>query len=399
MTSVRSAALISLHTSPLHQPGSGDAGGMNVYLAHVARELAALGVAVDIFTRADAQTGPGVTELAPGARVVSLDVAPGASKTELSAHAGEFAEAVLAQGFGPYGVVHAHYWLSGLAGERLAEAWSAPLIHTMHTLALAKERGNGSGEPSEPDGRASAERGLIERAARLIVNTRAEARDVEELYGADPARVDIVAPGVDLGVFTPEGRREARARHGIAEDEFHVLFAGRIQRLKGPQVLVEAMSRIPESAPIRLSIVGAASGAGELDLAGRIAELGLEDRVSLHAPVEARRLADWYRAADVVAMPSYAESFGLVALEAQACGTPVIAAEVGGLPQSVSDGRTGLLLPDHDPERWADAIVRIAADGALREQLTHAAPIHARAFGWQRTAMFTLQSYRVAAGL
>lgn len=399
MTSVRSAALVSLHTSPLHQPGSGDAGGMNVYLAHVARELAALGVAVDIFTRADAQNAPGITELAPGARVVSLDVAPGVPKEELPGHADEFAEAVLAQGFGPYDVVHAHYWISGLAGERLAEAWNAPLLHTMHTLALAKERGRGSGEPSEPNGRAGAERGLIERAARLIVNTRAEARDVEELYGADPARVDIVAPGVDLGVFTPEGRSEARARLGVAEDVFHVLFAGRVQRLKGPQVLVEAMSLIPASAPIRLTVVGAASGTGELDLAARIRELGLEERVSLHQPVEASRLAEWYRAADAVAMPSYAESFGLVALEAQACGTPVLAAEVGGLPQSVSDGRTGLLLPDHEPETWADAIVRLAADGALREQLTHAAPIHARAFGWQRTAMFTLQSYRVAAGL
>jgi D-inositol-3-phosphate glycosyltransferase len=382
-----------MHTSPLHQPGSGDAGGMNVYIVNTARELARLGVSVDIFTRSDTVEQAGVVDLFPGVRVVSLPLAMGVAKNGLPAHAEEFAAAILDE-YGPYDVVHGHYWISGLAGRILADAWSAPLILTMHTLALVKDRGRTPGERPEPSERAGAERRLLDSADRIIVNTRSEQTDLMALYGVSPEAIDVISPGVDLETFSLDGPAAQRAH--VPEGAFHVLFAGRIQRLKGPQVLVEAIARIPQSVPVHLSLVGAQSGVTELDLPALIEELGLQSRVTIHPPVTAPELAEWYRSADAVAMPSYAESFGLVALEAQACGTPVLAADVGGLPQAVSDGRTGLLISSHSPDHWAEAMMRLAQNPGLRRSMSYAAPIHARAFGWQRTAMFTVQSYRLA---
>lgn len=400
MASVTSAALISMHTSPLVQPGSGDAGGMNVYIAHTAREMAALGLSVDVFTRAAPGEPLHIENPWPGVRVVSLPVAQDHSKNELPAFAEDFAAAILAEGFGPYSVVHAHYWISGLAGRTLAEAWRAPLILTFHTLALAKAKDTSSGEPAEISERSVAERDLVAAASRIIVNTASELEDVVALYGGEVGRVDVIPPGVDLSVFTPEGRREDRQGHGIAEEDFHLLFVGRIQRLKGPQVLLHALAQLPEHPEsgrrVRLTIIGDRSGEGELDLAGLVEDLGLESRVRLHPPVCAEELAGWYRSADAVAMPSYAESFGLVALEAQACGTPVIAADVGGLSHAVSDGRTGILVHSHETQEWAGVIEHLRSSPELQRTLRHAAPIHARSFGWQRTAMFTVQSYRLA---
>ncbi len=396
MVRVKTVAVVSMHTSPLHQPGSGDAGGMNVYIANTAREMARLGLSVDIFTRSDAPGERSVVSPAPGVRVIALPVAVGVEKAGLPAWTPPFAEAILAD-YGPYDAVHAHYWISGLVGQTLSAAWSAPLIHTMHTLALVKDRGRAPGDSAEPAERSEAERQLIATADRMIVNTPSEAEDLIALYGADGTAVDVISPGADLETFSPaETHPQPDLRAHVAEGAFHLLFAGRIQRLKGPQVLIEALALIPSEIPVHLSLVGAQSGSSELDLPALIRECGVEDRVSFHPPVAPPELARWYRAADAVAMPSFSESFGLVALEAQACGTPVLAADVGGLPQAVSDGRTGLLLTSHDPADWATAIRRLAENPALRQELAYAAPIHARAFGWQRTAMFTVQSYRLA---
>ncbi|MFC4806475.1 glycosyltransferase [Falsarthrobacter nasiphocae] len=390
-----SVALISMHTSPLHQPGAGDAGGMNVYVRALALELGRLGVRADVFTRADPGAPGGVTQIGPGARVISLDVAVGVAKDDLPPHAPSFAERLLAEGHGPYDVVHAHYWLSGMVGEILSEAWSAPLVHTMHTLALAKDRARIGGRGETP-GRAAMETRLLSEADAVIVNTDAEREDVARLYGADPARVVVVPPGVDLGVFSPDGPTADRAGLGIKDTDFLVLFAGRLQRLKGPQVLVEALAAMTGAASPRLVILGAQSGEGAEGLEDLARELWIEERVDFLPPVPAEELAAWFRAADVVGVPSYAESFGLVALEAQACGTPVVAANVGGLPHAVADGETGVLVSGHRPADWAAALERLALNDYVRERLADGAAQRAQEFGWAHTAELTLTAYRRA---
>jgi D-inositol-3-phosphate glycosyltransferase len=402
---VRRVAMLSLHTSPLEQPGAGDAGGMNVYVRSLALELASMGIEVDIYTRASA---PGQTEtetMAPGVRVIHVPAGPPGKipKEQLPALMSAFADAlnrvrsVLAEEH--YDVIHSHYWVSGAAGLLIAGEWKVPLVHTMHTMAKVKNLRLESGERPEPAQRIDGEQRIVDRATRLIANTRTEADELVELYGAQPEAIDVVAPGVDLDVFTPQSREESRASLGFAPDDFHVVFAGRLQRLKGPHILVEAAAELKTrrpDIPLRVSILGSPSGAGDFDLGRIVADLDLADAVSTYSPVAADELAGWFRAADVVAMPSFSESFGLVALEAQACGTPVVAANVGGLPDAVSDGRTGVLIDGHAPRRWSEALESLYDDAERRTGMGRSAALHARAFGWKRTAVLTTQSYRRA---
>ena len=404
MPQVNRVAMLSLHTSPLEQPGSGDAGGMNVYVRSVAVEMAKMGVEVDIFTRACAPDQPSAVELAPGVTVHHVTAGPRRKvpKEMLPRLAGELAEGVARSVLrGPrYDVLHSHYWVSGVAGISLARHWDVPLVHTMHTMARVKNLRLQPGEMPEPQVRIQGEQDIVDSAARLIANTTTEAEELAAWYGADPQVIDVVAPGVDLDVFSPAGRLEARARHIIRRGEFHVVFAGRIQRMKGPQVLVEAAARLRESRPdipLRVSILGAPSGSEVLDLEAAICALGLQGTVQLHPPVAAKGLAGWFRSADVVAVPSFSESFGLVALEAQACGTPVLAADVGGLPKAVSSGQTGVLVQGHDPSRWAAELETLYDHRSWRGELGRGAAAHARSFGWRRTASHTLQSYLHAA--
>jgi len=298
-----------------------------------------------------------------------------------------------------YDVIHSHYWVSGAAGLMIAGEWKVPLIHTMHTMARVKNLNLGAGQRPEPVQRIDGEQRIVAGADRLIANTRAEADELVELYGARAERIDIVAPGVDLDVFSPQGREESRAYLGVAPDAFHVVFAGRIQRLKGPQVLVQAAAELKArrpDIPLRVSMIGSPSGAEPFDLLEIISEQEMTENVTTHPPVGADSLAQWFRAADAVAMPSFSESFGLVALEAQACGTPVVGAKVGGLPYAVSDGRSGLLVDGHHPQHWADALESLYDDADRRRDMGRAAAVHARAFGWRRTALLTTQSYRRA---
>ncbi|MFB9795577.1 D-inositol-3-phosphate glycosyltransferase [Arthrobacter citreus] len=402
MLQIKRVAMLSLHTSPLEQPGSGDAGGMNVYVRSVAVELARSGVEVEIFTRAsDPQQQP-LVELAPGVTVRHVAAGPRRriAKEALPGLAADLASGVTDvhpfSGGRRFDVIHSHYWVSGTAGLAVARAWDLPLVHTMHTMARVKNLQLQPGETPEPPVRINGEQEIVDGATRLIANTSTEAAELETLYGADPAGVDVVAPGVDLRIFSSKDSDAARARLGLPGSAFHVVFAGRIQRMKGPQVLVRAAAELRArrpDIPLKISILGAGSGSEVLDLQPLIDSLGLRAQVSLHPPVDAPELAEWFRAADVVAVPSFSESFGLVALEAQACGTPVLAANVGGLPKAVGHGRTGLLVDGHDAGRWSAELEKLYDDAGLRRALGYGAAEHAAAFGWKRTASLTSRSY------
>jgi len=407
--------MVSTHTSPLAQAGTGDAGGLNTYVVGLARALAARGTQVDLLTRATAPDQPPVVPVAAGVRVRHVPAGPlrEVEKEELPGLLGSMVDHLVAAGApgGGYDVVHTHYWLSGLVGQHLAAAWDAPLVHSMHTMALVKDLHRGPGQRREPQVRVTGERGVVAAADGLVASTGEEARELVELYGADPARVAVVPPGVDLSAFSPpaseDGARAERLSLGLRPKDRVLLFAGRLQPLKGPDVLVRAaaelLARRPAD-PLVVVVVGGPSGSGagqraRDDLRALAADLGLVDRPDRHDvvrlvdPQPAPELARWYRAADVVAVPSRTESFGLVALEAQACGTPVVATATGGLRTAVADGRTGLLVEDADPGRWADALGALLGDEPRRRALGAAASAHAAGFSWAATAERTQELY------
>ncbi|MBG0740042.1 D-inositol-3-phosphate glycosyltransferase [Paeniglutamicibacter antarcticus] len=405
MHNTRRVAMLSLHTSPLEQPGSGDAGGMNVYVRQLALELAAAGVEVEIFTRRTASTEPEQTRMADGVLVRHVQAGPAGpvAKEELPRLIADLTAAITAvdatgNGFrtGYFDVLHSHYWVSGMTGLALAREWKLPLVHTMHTMARVKNQHLPDGQSAEPSRRAEGEQQIVRRADRLIANTTAEAAELERHYNGCQSRIDVVAPGVDLKVFKPAFRDRSRQQCGIGRDVFHVLFAGRLQRLKGPHVLIKAAGVLHRARPdirLQVTVIGSHSGSDRYDLGRLVSSQGLDGIITLHPAVAAEELAQWYRSADVVAMPSSSESFGLVALEAQACGTPVVATDVGGLPRAVSDGRTGLLVPGRDPGHWAAALESLYDFPLTREDLGRAASVFAESFGWQHTAELTIASY------
>lgn len=391
-------AVLSVHTSPLAQPGSGDAGGMNVYVLQTALHLAGRGVEVEIFTRATSSADPPVVAVAPGVLVRNVAAGPfeGLDKNDLPTQLCAFTAGVLRAEAnhepGHYDVVHSHYWLSGQVGWLARDRWAVPLVHTAHTLAAVKNAALADGDAPEPPLRSVGEQQVVDEADRLIVNTEEEARQLVSLHHADRSRIDVVHPGVDLQTFTPGDRAAARAVLGLPARDRIVAFVGRIQPLKAPDVLVRAVALLPRD--VRVVIAGGASGAGSAgpdSLIGLAADLGIADRVTLLPPQAREQLANVYRAADLVAVPSYSESFGLVAVEAQACGTPVVAAAVGGLPVAVAGGRSGTLVDGHVPEDWAAAIARTLDSDAAA--LSGAAVEHARRFSWDHTVDGLLASY------
>jgi D-inositol-3-phosphate glycosyltransferase len=406
----RRIATVSVHTSPLDQPGTGDAGGMNVYVVELSRRLAALGIEVDVFTRRASSAASPIVQLAPGVRVRHVPAGPleGMDKHDLPAQLCAFAAGVLrseaAHEPGYYDLVHSHYWLSGQIGWLAAERWGVPLVHSMHTMARVKNASLADGDAPEPDARAIGEAQVVEAADRLLASTDAEAAQLVELYDADPRRVATIAPGVDLEVFRPADPSAARARLGLAADADILAFVGRIQPLKAPDVLLRAVARLLADDPRRrqrlvVLIVGGPSGSEREHperLSGLARELGIAEVVRFEPALAQERLADVFRAASLVAVPSYNESFGLVALEAQACGTPVIGADVGGLATAVADGVSGLLVGGHDPARWAEALRRVCDEPGLAGRLSAGALAHAERFGWSATAAGVLDVYRDA---
>jgi len=400
----RRVAMLSVHTSPLDPPGGGDAGGMNVYIFETAKRLADQGVLVEIFTRSTSSGLPPVVEMHPGVLVRNVTAGPfeGLGKTDLPAQLCAFTAAVLrAEAFhdpGWYDVIHSHYWLSGQVGWLARDRWSVPLVHSAHTLGKVKNAALAEGDTPEPLSRIVGEEQVVAEADRLIASTDDEAEALVALYGAEASRVDTVPPGVDLDQFTPGSADEVRAELGIAADQAMLLFVGRIQPLKAPDVLLRAVAKLPTD--VCAVIVGAPSGSGlaEPKWLERLAwDLGVSERVRFVPPVARAELAAYYRAADLTVVPSYSESFGLVALESQSCGTPVVAAAVGGLPTAV--GPAGALVRSHDPLDWSNTIaelLRKLSDPARRALLRDAARGHAARFSWDRTTAGLLRAYSEA---
>ena len=403
--------MISLHTSPLDQPGTGDAGGMNVYVIELAKRLADRGIGVDIFTRATSSALPQTVEVADQVLVKNIHAGPfeGLTKGELPGQLCVFAREVLrseaGQPVGHYDAVHSHYWLSGQVGALARDRWGVPLVHSMHTMAKVKNAALAEGDTPEPAVRLIGEEQVVEAADMLIANTDSEAKQLIELYDADPGRVEVVHPGVDLAVFAPRSQAAARARVGLPPDAHVLVFAGRIQPLKAPDVLLRAVALLLEESPelrsrLVVPVVGGPSGTGlehPESLAQLATALGLDGVVRFVPPVPQAELADWCAAATLVAVPSYNESFGLVAAEAQATGTPVLAAAVGGLTTVVRDGVSGLLVDSHSDRDWANAIRRVITDDVFRASLSDGAIEQSHQFAWERTAERTIEVYRQAA--
>ena len=295
---------------------------------------------------------------------------------------------------GHYDIVHSHYWLSGQVGWLARDRWAVPLVHTAHTLAGVKNAALADGDAPEPPLRTVGEQQVVDEADRLIVNTEDEAAQLVSLHQADPDRIDVAHPGVDLDVFQPGDRRAARVALGLPLDEHVVAFVGRIQPLKAPDILLRAAAKLPR---VHIVVAGGPSGSGLAAPDGlvRLAEeLGITARVTFLPPQSRTELARLFQAADLVAVPSYSESFGLVAVEAQACGTPVVAAAVGGLPVAVRDGVSGTLVFGHDVDQWATAIDELLRDGA--GAMRRSAVEHAATFSWDNTVDSLLASYRLA---
>ena len=403
-------AVLSIHTSPRDQPGTGDAGGMNVYVVETARLLAASGIEVEIFTRATSSDLAPIVDFLPGVKVRHITAGPyeGLLKADLPAQLCAVSAGVMrveaAQPEGWFDLIHSHYWLSGQVGWLAADRWDVPLVHSMHTMAKVKNAELSAGDTPEPAMRVIGEEQVIAAADRIIANTADEAGQLVSLYGADPHRVDVVHPGVDLDVFSPGDKIRARATFGLGPDKTVLLFVGRIQPLKAPDILVRAAADMVRADPYlrdRLVIVicGGPSGSG-LDqptaLTDLVAELGIADLVRFEPPSHRTILADWYRAADITVVPSYSESFGLVAVESAACGTPVVASRVGGLRTAVADGVSGVLVGSHDPKDYAATLQALIADPERLHMLSRGARMHAAAFGWAATTSGLLDTYRAS---
>ena len=397
-------AVLMVHTSPLEQPGIGDAGGMNIYVVESAQRMAAMGVEVDIFTRRTDVTAATIIEISPGVRVRYFDCGHGAlTKEQLPTHitglSREFLRIMKEEN---YDLIHSHYWISGKVAMPAAKEIGIPLVHTMHTMARVKNLNLAEGENPEPMIRVQGETQVVAAADALIANTDAEAASLVTLYDACPDNVHVVTPGVDLYTFTPgQGRNASRTAVDLPQEALVVSFVGRIQPHKGPEVLIRATSELLKHSPtlrhkLIVNIIGGASGANteEVDRLRELSSwLGIQDVVRFSPPVARADLAKWYRAADLVVVPSYSESFGLVALEAQACGTPVVATAIGGLRTAVADGISGVLVDGHDPKAWSSVILRLLQEPQRRILLSMGAIEHASHFGWDATARGTLDIY------
>ena len=405
---VQRVAMISVHTSPLDQPGTGDAGGLNVYVVETAKRLGARGVEVEIFTRRTSASLAEVVTLAPNVIVRHIDAGPyeGLDKEDLPGQLCAFAAGVMRfvaiSPEGHYDLVHSHYWLSGQVGWLAADRWNVPLVHTMHTMSRVKNRALAAGDRPEPKGREIGEEQVVKVAGWLIANTDTEARELVELYDADPERVRVVPPGVDLDVLRPADKSACRRELGLPEDADVLLFVGRIQPLKAPDVRVKAVARMIEREQERrgrtvVAILGGPSGSGRerpRALQAMARELGVADVVQFVPPQSRTELARWFAAADLTVVPSHSESFGLVAIESMACGTPVVAANVGGLPTAVGDG--GVLVDSHDPDEWASALAGLLDDDERRKTMSDNAIARARDFSWDATTDKLFDVYRHA---
>lgn len=390
---------LSMHTSPLLQPGSGDAGGMNVYIDGLARTMVDRGVAVDVFTRRSDRTQPALVEVIPGYRVFHVDAGPPEPMAirPMAIYVTEFAEAVIeclqAEPQLP-DIIHSHYWLSGWAGLIVKRKLGVPLANSFHTLGRVKDLHKRDDEPPESLLRIAAEAEVIDNSECVVASTAFEAQDLLEHYGADPGRLCTSPPGVDHSVFCPGDRESARRKVGFGEPPV-LLYAGRIQPLKGVDVVLGTFALVRDEIPgSSLVVVGGPSGSQGVEEMRRLQRVAAEiGNVEFRDPVPHDDLADHYRAADLLLLPSRSESFGLVAAEAQSCALPVVAARTGGLADVVCDGVSGLLVDGWDPADHARAALSVLTDPALAATLRAGAVEWSERFSWQATADRFLELY------
>ncbi len=398
-------AILSMHTSPLAPLGGREAGGMNVYVRQVAAHLARSGVSVDVFTRRTDVAAPEVQRLTAGARLVHIAAGPPEpiEKEDLAGHVAEFAagiEAFRAREGLAYDVIHSHYWLAVEAGAALARRWNGPHLAMFHTLGDVKLRARAS--EHERPARLEAERRLMHTVDHIVVATEHERRLLKQLYRVQPQRVSVMPLGVDLDRFTPLPQSEARAAiglpdHGPSGERRHVVLSvGRIEPLKGFDILVRSLAEMTERNRVTLLIAGGDERAApEVARLRAIAdEVGVADRVRFVGAVPHESLHLYYNAADVVAVPSFYESFGLVAVEAMACGVPVVASRVGGLTSTVADGRTGYLIPWRCPGPFAEKLDLLLGNDSLRHALGAAAARSMRAYSWGAVSTALLDLYQ-----
>lgn len=389
---MRALAVLSMHTSPLAQPGTGDGGGMNVYVRELSTALARAGVRCDVYTRSWSPDLPPVVDVEPGLAVHHVAAGPQEPlpKEALPGVVDEFTQSVLERMAAGHDAdaVHANYWLSGVAGHAIKHLFDLPLVSTFHTLDRVKAEVD-LAEDNEQ--RATAEARVMGCSDAILASCDDEVAQLVRLYGADPARIEVVPLGVDHAFFAPGNRRQARRAVGFPEDARLLLCVGRIQPLKGLGVAVRAFAELAEGLPdAHLAIVGGPSGregAAEIErLHALVDDLGLHDRVTFVPPQPHELLSTFYRAAEVCLVPSRTESFGLVALEAAACGTPVVAAAVGGLTTLVEDGRTGWLVESREPSAFAEAARAILTDPELAYAMSRRAAAKAQDFSWSIAA-------------
>ena len=387
----RRVAMISAHTSPLAALGGRESGGMNVYVRELSRELGARGYAVDVFTRRTSPAEPDIQPFGPNARVINIDAGPAelidkdAIRGALDEFEANVRSFIASEGLG-YDLVHSHYWMSGAVGLRLARDWSVPHVVMFHTLGEVKKRARIS--EHEPPARIEAERLIATTADRIVVASRHEQHLLSALYGADETRIDVVPCGVNLDLFQPMDKESARRTLGLRDGERIILFVGRIEPLKGIDVLIGAAAQLHEDENFRVLIVGGDARAEQqvAELRRHAARLGVDHHISFVGAVEHESLPLYYNAADVCVVPSYYESFGLVAIESMACGTPVIASRVGGLTSTFSDGETGYLIPWRCPEPFAERLELLLDNDELRASFGRAAREAVERFRWANVA-------------
>jgi D-inositol-3-phosphate glycosyltransferase len=408
---IHRVAMISVHTCPLATLGGKETGGMNVYVRDLSRELGRRGIEVDCFTRSQNPDAPRINHtLGPNGRVIHVPAGPEApyDKARIADHLPQFVDGVLdfarREGL-HYDVIHSHYWLSGLAARGLRRAWGAPIVQMFHTLGQMKNSVASSPAEWEPAARILGEAEVMSLADQLVAATPLERAQMVWLYGADAARIAVVPCGVDLNLFRTIPPTEAKRALGLPADRRVILFVGRIEPLKGIDTLLRAIALIAPDIPrwqqeLSVIIIGGAAGAGvemvnaELSRLEQLrADLGIEQLVTFQGAKDQDSLVYYYSAAEMVVVPSHYESFGMVALEAMACGTPVVASKVGGLAFSIQDGQTGFLVPNNDPEALAAKIRLLLNDDALRQRLGRQAAGWARRYNWPTVASQIVDLY------
>ncbi|HEV8613280.1 MAG TPA: glycosyltransferase [Gemmatimonadales bacterium] len=404
-------ATVSVHACPLAPPGAWETGGMNIYIREVSRHLSRLGVHVDVFTRRQGPDGKAVEPFAEHTRVIHVPAGPARylPKEQVVSYLPEFIcnmREFIARQEVSYDIVHSHYWLSGRVAGYFKNVWHVPMVTMFHTLAELKNQVSSTADEWESDVRFGIERLTVATADRVIASTASDRAHLEGYYGADPSRISVVPCGVDLERFHPGPRAAARRHLGFGDDAV-VLFVGRIQQLKGIDLLLRAAAilgdrhRNGDLPAFRVVIVGGRPTAEKDDPETReihrlrtlASELGVESHVQWVGAVDHESLPEYYQAADVTVMPSTYESFGLVAIESMACGTPVVASRVGGLQATVQDGRTGYLIPWREPRLYAERIADLLCRPDLRENLSQAARARAEEFGWDSVATQLVSLY------